>query len=221
IHHRLVDMGLRHHHVAIILYLVTAVAAGLGLFMMVTRDVGTVIVFAAVLLLLLVVFRLVGSVRLREVIARLRQNVALARESARHKRGFEAAMLYLREARDFESWWHALCQAADSMELARLSMTLTNRDGTARTLIWSQAGQDQPSRHEVVSVTVPCQDRRAGPPLTLAVDVPVNGSLESAGHTAAHLGRLMEEHSVAALSAAAQAKDDLDQDSHVGSPHPS
>jgi len=64
IHHRLVDMGLTHRHVAIILYLEMAVAVGLGLFMMVTKSSSTVVVIGGVLLLLVVVFRVVRLVRL-------------------------------------------------------------------------------------------------------------------------------------------------------------
>ena len=199
IHHRLVAMGLHHRHVAIILYLVTAVAAGLGLFMMVTRRAGTVIVFAAVLLLLLLVFRLAGAVRLREVIGQLRQNVTRSRANGQHKRRFEAAMLHLSEASDFGSWWQALCLAAETMCLARLSMTVTSRNGHTNTLHWACPSPDKPSRHNMISLTVPCPDRRTGPPLALAIDVPVNGSLEAAGHTAAHLARLMEQYGISTL----------------------
>ncbi len=104
IHHRLVDMGLQHHHVAIILYLVTAIAAGLGLLMMVTRNYATIVVFGAVLLLLVVVFRLVGAVRLRDVMGRIKQNTTLSREKNGHKKRFETAMLHMAEASDFDSW---------------------------------------------------------------------------------------------------------------------
>ncbi len=199
IHHRLIDMGMTHRHVAVILYLITATAAGLGMFMMVTRDVGTVIIFGAVVMLLIIAFHTVGSVRLRDITGRLRRNVELAREKALHKRRFELGILYMREANDFQSWWKALCHAAESMELARLSMTLTNRDGGTTDLTWNRPETDQPDPVDLLTMTVPCPDRRASDPLTLAVHVPIHGSLEAAGRTAGHLGRLMEEHGVATL----------------------
>jgi len=201
IHHRLVDMGLHHRHVAIILYFVTAIAAGLGLFMMVTRNYATIVVFAAVLVMLVVVFRLAGALRLRrDVVGRVKQNTTLAREKKRHRKQFQTAMLYMGEASDFDSWWQALCQAAKSMELSRMALTVTNHDGETNTLLWACPAEEHPSKHEMISLTVPFPDGREGPPLALAFDVPIRGSIEAAGQTAAHIGRLIEEYGIATLS---------------------
>jgi UDP-GlcNAc:undecaprenyl-phosphate GlcNAc-1-phosphate transferase len=81
LHHRLLDMGLRHRHVVIIMYAVTALAAGMGMFMMITRGSGTLIIFFCVLLLLLLAFRAVGAVRFRETIARIKYNKAISKEA--------------------------------------------------------------------------------------------------------------------------------------------
>ena len=51
----------------------------------------------------------------------------------------------------------------------------------------------------MISLTLPCPDRRNGPPLALAVDVHVSGSLEGAGHSVANLTRLVEEYGIATL----------------------
>ena len=52
-HHKLLNLGLKHRHAVIIAYIITLMITGLGLFMMVTRNIQTLIVFAALLLLLL------------------------------------------------------------------------------------------------------------------------------------------------------------------------
>ena len=198
IHHRLADMGLSHHHVAIILYLVTALAAGFGMFMMVTRNVGTLGVFLAVLLLLAVVFRCAGAVRLRDTIAGIRKNLDLTRHTKQQHRSFDQAILPLCEAEGFTQWWLALGSAAEAMNLVRLSLAVPKRGGGVETLLWRRPGP-APGPHQVVSIRIPCRDRRAGPPLMMEVDVPVDGSLELAGRQAAIIARLVEEHGLDAL----------------------
>lgn len=79
-HHRLLDLGLKQRHAVIVIYAVTLLAAGLGMFMMVTRNIGSLMIFFCVLLLLLLVFRVVGSVRLRETIAGLKQKYAVTHQ---------------------------------------------------------------------------------------------------------------------------------------------
>jgi UDP-GlcNAc:undecaprenyl-phosphate GlcNAc-1-phosphate transferase len=195
IHHRLAAMGLSHRHVAIILYLVTALAAGLGLFMMVTRNVGTLAVFLAVLLLLVVVFRCAGAVRLRETVAGIRKNIELTRHTRRQAQSYDQAILPLCEANGFTQWWQALGRAAEALNLVRVSLAVHKRDGGAETLLWRRPGPD-PGPHQVVMLRIPCRDRRAGPPLMMEVDLPINGSLELAGRQAATIARLLEEHGI-------------------------
>jgi len=71
-HHRLLALGFRQRHAVIIAYVVTLLAAGLGMFMLFTGGAQTVAVFISILLLLVLAFRVVGSVGLRETITGLR-----------------------------------------------------------------------------------------------------------------------------------------------------
>ena len=198
IHHRLIDMGLRQRHVVIFLYVVTLAAAGLGMFMMITRDLGAILVFACVVLLVVLVFRIVGSVSFRQTIAGIQRNLAVARQAREQEREFEDSELRIREARSFDDWWQAVSAAAEEMAFASLALSLANRDGTSRTLVWRRPGVE-PEPHEVLKATVPVRDRRAGPPLDVEVTAEVNGSLELAGRQIALFGRLLDEHSIASL----------------------
>jgi len=199
IHHRLLEMGLHQRHAVVIMYGATLIAAALGLFMLITRDAGTMVVFACVLLLLVLMFRAVGSVRLREALAAVRRNLAIAREAKEARHEFEDAELRLREAGSFDTWWQAVCAAANDMGFTRLAVSLANRDGVREDLTWHRDGRD-PAPVQTVQMTVPIRDRRAGrPPLQAKVEAPVNGSLEAAGRRVALFGRLMDEHSLASL----------------------
>ncbi len=196
IHHRLIDMGIRHRQVVVILYAVTAIAAGLGLFMMVTRDVTQLLILAAVLLLLVLLFGIAGSVSLSDTLAGVKRKFAMSRAVQEGRRGFEDAELRLRRAVSFDEWWQALCAAAEQMKLA--SLTLSNRDGLPHTLAWSHPTL----RHDgacTLKATIPIRGHRAAPSIEVHVEAPVNGSLEIAGQALAYFARLLDEHDPAAL----------------------
>jgi len=198
IHHRLIDMGLRHRHVVLILYLVTVLAAGLGLFMMVTRDARQLVILAAVLVLLILVFGIAGSVSLRDTLAGIQRKIAMSRAAQEGRRGFEDAGLGLRRATTFDEWWKALCAAAEQMQLASLAITLNNPDGTPRALTWTHPALPQDGS-ATLKASIPVRDRLTGTRLEARLETPVNGSLELAGQTLAYFTRLLDEHSPAAL----------------------
>lgn len=198
-HHRLLALGLGQRQVVIIAYAVTLLAGGLGMFMIITRDSGTIMIFVCVLLLLVIVFRVIGAVRLHETIERLRERCAIISRIKQETENFEKVELYFQQAKTFEQWWQSVCFAADKMDLVKGSLPLTNRDGTKRTLSWEKAVEDKKEERELVRITVPIRDRRAGLPLRLELDVRLNGSIESVGRRIAFFGRLVEEYAIAHL----------------------
>ncbi|MBA7700974.1 Undecaprenyl-phosphate alpha-N-acetylglucosaminyl 1-phosphate transferase [subsurface metagenome] len=197
-HHRLIDLGLHQRHVVIVIYAVTLLTAGLGMFMMVTRNINSLVIFLCILLLLLLVFRVVGSVRLRETIEGLRLRYAITNRTKEEIRDFEAAQLHLRRAKTFDEWWRAVSTAAEMMDFLDISLPVANRDGTVTTLTWRKNGSE-PDSQKHMNVNIPVRDRRSGPPLNLKLEVYADGSLESAGRKIALFTRLVEEHDVAAL----------------------
>jgi len=201
-HHRLLALGLKQSHAVIIIYIVTFIFAALGMFMMATRNINTIIVFACILLLMVIVFRVVGSVRLRETIEGLRKKYAVTSQTNKEIRSFEAAQLHFRHAETFEQWWHAVSFAAEKLEFSSVNMLLTNRDRTFKLLKWRNDG-NTPTSREMLKVDVPVRDRRSGPSLNLKIEVCRDGSLEAAGRKVALFTRLVDEKSPAALPAKA------------------
>ncbi|MBA7506220.1 Undecaprenyl-phosphate alpha-N-acetylglucosaminyl 1-phosphate transferase [subsurface metagenome] len=197
-HHRLLDLGLKQRHAVIVIYAVTLLAAGLGMFMMVTRNTNSLIVFLCILLLLLLVFRVVGSVRLRETIAGLREKYAVTRQIQEEVRSFESLQLLFRRVQTFEQWWQALCIAADKMDFMSIKLPLTGSDKTPRVLTWQRDGNEA-DPPETVKMKIPILGIKAGSRCSLEVDVNVNGSLESVGRRTALFSRLLDEHNIAAL----------------------
>ena len=197
-HHRLVDMGIKQRHVVITIYIVTLLSAGLGMFMMVTRNINSLVVFLCILLLLILVFRVVGSVRLKETIIGLQRKHTISQQIQDEIRDFEDAELHFRRVKTFNQWWKVVSTTADNMGFLSVSLPLINRDGNAHTLTWWQDDQDTNS-DDVLKVSVPVRDRRAGPSLNLRIEVCRRSSLESAGRRVALFTRLMEEYDIVSL----------------------
>jgi UDP-GlcNAc:undecaprenyl-phosphate GlcNAc-1-phosphate transferase len=199
LHHRLLDMGLRHRHVVIIMYAVTALAAGMGMFMMITRGSGTLIVFFCVLLLLLLAFRAVGAVRLRETIARIKYNKAISKEATEDTRLFQEIHLAFHQTVSFRQWWHTVSDAAEKEGLSELCLTVTVESGRRHRFIW-RSNNHEKDEDEVVSVKLPINKRRFGLAMEIEAKMPVNGLLESTGRRIMLFGRLIDEYSSTSLS---------------------
>ena len=202
-HHRLIDLGLKQRQVVITIYVITLLCAGLGMFMMVTRNISSLIVFFCILLLLLLIFRVVGSVQLREIIEGLRQKHAITNQTNEEIRGFETAQLHFRKARTFDQWWQAVCEAAQRMDFAWVSLKTKDKDGTVQTEVWrpTDAQPDLSAERladisEVVIMKFPIRNDRKTEPMEFEIAILINGSLESAGHRATLFNRLIDEHEV-------------------------
>ena len=198
IHHRLLDLGLHHRHVVIILYVVTLTATALGSFMLITPDVAAFIVFFCVFVLLLLLFRIIGSVQLHQIVGAIRRDWVIRKESKRYKDCFEDMQLQFRVAISADDWWHAVCTAAQRMNCVWLSLKFTNEDGIICTSVWRRPNFE-PDFSRTVITTIPVPQRQSNRPLELEIAIPADSSLESAGHRVALLSRLIDEHHIVDL----------------------
>jgi UDP-N-acetylmuramyl pentapeptide phosphotransferase/UDP-N-acetylglucosamine-1-phosphate transferase/glycosyltransferase involved in cell wall biosynthesis len=200
IHHRLLDMGLRHQHVVLLLWAVSLASASAGLLMRFANGwlaASAIIVASASVIVL---FRTSGSSRARETVLAIRRNRDLGREWRRYRHAFEEAQLRFRNAVGFDAWWQEVCTAAEALEFISVTLPLVNRDGTPRLQRWHR--NDGGTREaEIARATLPIRQRRIGGPLQAEVEVAAHTSLESAGHRIALFSRLMGEHCLANLPA--------------------
>ena len=203
LHHRLLDMGLRHRHVVIIMYAMTALAAGLGMFMMVTHGGGTIIILFCVILLFVLAFRAVGAIRLRETIARIKYNKVMSKEAAEDTHLFQELHLAFRQTASFKQWWQMVCDAAEKQGLSELCLTVTAKSGRRHKFTW-RTNDHENEQDEVVSVKLPISRRRFGLTMEIEAKMLVNGLLESAGRRMMLFGRLIDEYSGTTLPNKAQ-----------------
>jgi UDP-GlcNAc:undecaprenyl-phosphate GlcNAc-1-phosphate transferase len=197
-HHRLVDMGLKQRHAVIAIYVTTLLFTGLGMFMIVAHNIGSLAIFFCILLLLLLAFHVVGSVRLKETISGLQRKYAIAKQVRREIKSFEYAQLYFRNAHTFDKWWSAVCEAAERMDFAWVSLRTENKDGTIRTEKWRPAGA-QPEISDIVVMNVPIRNHSITRGTDFEIAITVNGTIESAGHRATLFSRLIDEHQLVGL----------------------
>lgn len=194
-HHKLLDMGLGQRQAVILAYIVTLLTAGLGMFMMATHDINTLVIFGCILLLLLLLFRVVSSVRLQEAVAALGRKYKIARERRQETECFEKVELYFRQAKTFEQWWQAVCTAAQQLGFSKLRLPLKNGNNPHHALTWQRDG-NKADRPKTLKMKIPIRGPGTNSPLNIEADVNISGSLESAGHRAALFGRLIDEHCI-------------------------
>jgi len=193
-HHRLLDMGLRQRHAVLAIYLLTVLFTGLGLFMMVCRDISALIVFVCILLLVVLVFRVVGAVRLRQTLAGLKEKHVLNQCCRQERATFEYLELRFDRVRDASQWWDAVCEAAGRMDFAWVSLKTTYPDGRIEEEIW-RASEPKPGMSRLVTVTIPLAASNGDPPRRFEIAIWADGSLEAANRRATLFGRLIDEHS--------------------------
>jgi len=203
-HHKLTDLGLKQHHVAIFAYLVTLVTSGFGLFMLLTRSMSSVLVFLSCLSLLLLVFRLVGSVELRKTMDGIRKRAELAHKCYLERKRFEEAQLHFQNVQTFDDWWDCMCMAAKVLDLARLSLEVANQD-KKKYWHWQNGHEDaEMTLGNLLQMKVPLKDRRQGQTHNIEIDILTNGSLESAGRRGTLFARLVDENSLEKLNSRGQ-----------------
>ena len=198
IHHRLLDLGLQQRHAVLVLYGATLLAAGLAMAMLVTRATWTIALMGVVVLLLLMLFHFVGGSRLRETLAALKRNAAIARQVKEEKHCFEDAQLRMREARSFEGLWHAACDVAEKMGFERLALSQTLDETAAHTSVWRRTSEAL-SPHEIITISVPIRNGLPDASVWIEAGLRVDGSLETAGRRLMLFGRLLDEWMAANL----------------------
>jgi UDP-N-acetylmuramyl pentapeptide phosphotransferase/UDP-N-acetylglucosamine-1-phosphate transferase/glycosyltransferase involved in cell wall biosynthesis len=198
IHHRLLDVGLRHKHVVLLLYAVTltaAMVAVVSIFGGVWATTLTACVFAVVLIKL---FRRAGSVRARDTLVAVRRNRVIGRENRRYQAAFNDLQIGFREANTFDLWWQQVCKAAELLDFAKVNLPLNRRDGT-RTIVRWPHDADELADNNSITAEVPIPQRRWGQTLRVEVEVIVSEFLESAGQRLALFSRLIGEFTLAQL----------------------
>jgi UDP-GlcNAc:undecaprenyl-phosphate GlcNAc-1-phosphate transferase len=192
-HHRLLDLGVPHRRAVLLIYLATLVTAGMSLLVIGRGTRPSLVLVGGVLLLIVLLFRVVGAIRLRETLVRLRIRRAHSRQEQQDRRIFEDLQLRFRQVRDAAQWRQAVCDAARHMDFAWVSLTTTYPDGRVEQELW-RGPQVNPDPLQTITMTIPLPRLAADLSRQLEIAIHANGSIEAANRRATLFGRLLDEH---------------------------
>jgi UDP-GlcNAc:undecaprenyl-phosphate GlcNAc-1-phosphate transferase len=192
-HHRLIELGLNQRRAVMIVYTATLATAGLGLFMLVNESLRSLLVFGGVLCLIVLLFRVVGAIRLGETLARLQSKYRYSCRVRDDRRTFENLQLRFRQVLSADQRWQAICEAARRMDFAWVSVKTTYEDGRIETEVWRPAHAPPPDPSQLVTMTIPFQNGDPHVVQEFEIALSVGGSYETLARRATLFGRLLDE----------------------------
>ena len=202
-HHRLIDMGFKQHQVAVIAYVATAGITGLGFFMTTAKTTASVGIFLLCLTLLLVLFGLIGSIKLGDTLNGIKQRLDLAQKQHSDQKKFEEAQIRFRNSETFNQWWDCACAAAHAFDFTRLSLELASHQNSRQNLAWEKDNNGDSDTdivlENLLQARIPIKNGHPDLPLQMMIHVKPNGSLEAVGHRIALFARLADEFAVSSL----------------------
>ena len=196
-HHLLLDRGLKQHHIAILAYVITAGISGLGLLMLVINRTASLMIFVISLVLLLLVFKLTGSLELKRTLRDIQTRSRWAQRRRTERKKFEEAQLYFRNVETFAQWWNCMCKAAKTLEFARLSLEYANHETIGESWCWQNSQNSVGTLPENrLQITVPLVNHHREETYHIHIDIVTKESLESASQRAVLFARLADENSI-------------------------
>jgi exopolysaccharide biosynthesis WecB/TagA/CpsF family protein len=192
LHHRLLDLGLRHRTAVLVIYSITLTSASMGVLALTMGGPWSIILLAGGVFFLLLGFTWAGATRVRETGAAVRRDLGLVREARRQRHCYEDAQLAMRTADSVAAWWQVICTAAEDMQFRRVILMSGNggHEGAADKLVWTKPGAPV-KFDDTVRFDLPLRDGGAIGKIVGYVDS--SDSLESVGRRAMLLARLVDE----------------------------
>ncbi len=187
IHHRFLAMGFGHSRTALCIAGATAIGAGLAAFR-VESDGGLGWAPLVALGLYLMLFRLVGAMRLRDSLWGALAVASSARESTDERQRLDHVELVMRSATTIDDWWQTLGKAATELGFRRLELELPRRDGAPLFLSYGEPESDA----VWPEVLLPIRQRRGTWLVQLRACASPDESLEVVGRQVAALSRVLD-----------------------------
>ncbi len=197
-HHRLIDLGLQQHHVAILAYAITIISTGFALAMMTIRGIHSVVMLLGSLVAFVLIFRCIGCFKLGKSLEDLQNRMDVGKRQRIQRKKFENAQLELQNAESLEQWWECMCKAADVMEFTKLCLAMDQAKNPAKRLEWIKA-TNSTTVEDMLQVKIPMEHGESLNAASLEINVQRKQSLESAGQRIALFTRLTEENGLHTL----------------------
>lgn len=191
LHHRLLDLGIHHRTVVIIIYAVTAISASIGVFMLTAEGGWAIGLLAAGLLLLLSMFACLHGRRSYETLKALKRNVAIALDARKQRHKFENAQVRMRESKSFHEWWETVCAMCENMNFQTIGLWNRHKGDFVNTCLWN-APEGKFTTGKIVKLNLPLKGNGATE-WELRASIWSDDYLELCSRKAMLLARLMDE----------------------------
>ncbi len=187
LHHRLLDMGLNQRAIAILIYAITAIGAGIGIFMLTSNSGWSIGLFAGGLVFLVIAYGGLGGARIHETMKAIKRNQVMSRERRVGNHHFEDAQLRMSRVMSFDAWWESLGIMAEQMQFRSVELFLSDNGDSPEKHLWISKQNGNGDR--AAEVTLPLRELGS----EMKIRVGRNGSLEATCRNIALLGRLVDE----------------------------
>jgi UDP-GlcNAc:undecaprenyl-phosphate GlcNAc-1-phosphate transferase len=191
LHHHLLDLGLHHRTVVIIIYAVTAISASIGVFTLTTEGRWSIGLLAVGLIILLSLFACLHGRRYCEILTALKRNLTIINDARIYRHTFEMTQVRMRESTSFQEWWDAVCIMSKKMHFQTLGLWNCRSGQYVRTCTWD-VPQDRFTTGKTAKFTLPIRGNGEAE-WEIRAHVSVNGYLELSGRQAMLMARLMDE----------------------------
>ena len=191
LHHHLLDLGLHHRTVVIILYAVTAISASIGLFTLTIEGGWSIGLLAVGLLLLFSMFACLHGRRYFEILMLIKRNLTIKRNSMKDRHFFEIAQVRLRESTSLQEWWDAVCFMGHKMNFQTIGLWNCRSGRYLKTFMWN-VSDNKLKTGKTAKFTFPIHSDESTE-WEIRIQASVNGFLELSGRQAMLIARLIDE----------------------------
>ncbi|MDT8300325.1 MAG: MraY family glycosyltransferase [Sedimentisphaerales bacterium] len=191
-HHRLLDLGLHHRTVVIVIYAVTAISASIGVLMLTVESGSSFGLLIFGLLLLFSMFGYLHGNRFCEVVVALKRNLTIKHHSMKDRHTFEMAQVRMHESTSFQEWWETMCIMGQKMNFQNIGLWNCRNGQYVRTCMWN-VSDDKFKTGKTAKFTLPIRSGNDLVEWEIRVHTSVNGFLELSGRQAMLLARLLDE----------------------------
>ena len=191
LHHRLLDLGLHHRTVVIVIYAVTTISASIGVFMLTVGSGWSLGLLLVGLLLLFSMFVCLHGRRFCEIVIALKRNLNIKHSAMKDRHTFEMAQVRIRESTSFQKWWEAVCIMGNEMNFQTIGLWNCRSGRYVKTCMWNVT-DERFKTGKTAKFTLPIRGN-GSEEWEIRAHTSVNGFLELSGRQAMLLARLMDE----------------------------
>ncbi len=193
LHHNLLNLGLPHQTVVIIIYAVTIASASVGILMLTATGGWSLGLLVCGLVFLLAIFICLGGARIRETISAIKVNMAISRKKKKENEHFQDSQLRMSEALSFNAWWKSMCVMAKQMQFQSMEFCVQNNGHPETKYQWKLSDDENQANQTAEFTLLLPENESKMSSQRMKVRIHERSSQETICRKVTLLGRLIDE----------------------------